>query len=178
MNIQEIEHLTEKYFNGETTLEEEKILQKYFSGIDIPEHLKGLIPLFTLHQNEMKVELPDRMFDEKITTLIQNNQKAERKFRRSMQLTTLLAIAAVVIFSVTSIYQTKNADHERKIDEAELAYIEINKALMYVATQLNKGLQPVQKSGNQLEMAFEPVIKIGELEQTLNKVAQINANLQ
>lgn len=178
MNTREIEHLTEKYFNGETTLAEEKILQKYFSGSNIPEHLKGLKPLFLLRQNEMKVELPDEMFDEKIVTLIQNDQKAERKFRRRIQLTSLIAIAAVVIFSVTSIFQTKFTDQEMKINEAELAYLEINKALLYVAVQLNKGLQPVQKSGNKLEKAFEPVIKIGELDQTINKVVQINASLQ
>ena len=37
----DIENLIEKYYNGETSLEEEKQLQVFFEGEDIPGHLKS-----------------------------------------------------------------------------------------------------------------------------------------
>lgn len=39
-NNKDIEQLIEKYFNGETSLEEEKQLQVFFQGEDIPDELK------------------------------------------------------------------------------------------------------------------------------------------
>ncbi|WP_420387481.1 HEAT repeat domain-containing protein [Roseivirga sp.] len=40
-NSNYIDQLIEKYYNGETSLEEEKQLQGFFKGEDIPDHLKS-----------------------------------------------------------------------------------------------------------------------------------------
>lgn len=37
----DIENLIEKYYNGETSLDEEKQLQVFFQGEDVPDHLKS-----------------------------------------------------------------------------------------------------------------------------------------
>lgn len=41
MNTEKIEQLLEKYFDGETSLEEEALLRNYFQNRDIPEHLQS-----------------------------------------------------------------------------------------------------------------------------------------
>lgn len=174
MNTKEIERLTEKYFNGETTLYEEELLRKFFSDTEIPAHLSGLKPLFAIHQNEINVQIQDPLFEKKILKVIENDKKTDLKFKRRMLITVWTTIAAAVIFSVTFIFETRTTEQAKKNIEAEQAYIEINKALIYVASQFNKGLQPVQKTGNKLGKGFDPVKKISELDQTLNKISQIN----
>lgn len=46
METEKIEHLLKKYFEGETTLEEEQQLRSFFSGEEIPDHLKSYADLF------------------------------------------------------------------------------------------------------------------------------------
>jgi hypothetical protein len=174
MNTKEIERLTEKYFNGETTLTEEEMLQKFFAGTAIPPHLLGLKPLFEVHQNEKHIQIQNPLFERNILEMIEKDKKTERKFKRRTLITVWTTIAAAVIISITFVFETRTSEQEKKNIEAEQAYIEINKALIYVASQFNKGLQPVQKTGNKLSKGFDPVKKISQLDQTLNKVKQIN----
>ena len=46
MDYKYIEQLLERYWEGETTLQEESILRTFFSQPDIPENLRKLQPLF------------------------------------------------------------------------------------------------------------------------------------
>jgi hypothetical protein len=39
MELNKIERLVEKYFDGETSVEEEKELRKYFASTDVASHL-------------------------------------------------------------------------------------------------------------------------------------------
>ncbi len=41
MNTERIEQLLDKYFEGETSLEEEKLLRDYFKNEEVPEHLQS-----------------------------------------------------------------------------------------------------------------------------------------
>ena len=40
MNIKEIEDLLEKYYEGETSLSDERSLKAFFMQMDVPDHLK------------------------------------------------------------------------------------------------------------------------------------------
>ena len=56
MDYKYIEQLLERYWQGETTLQEETILRSFFSqpdAQDIPESLRKYQPLFTCEQEEM-----------------------------------------------------------------------------------------------------------------------------
>ena len=46
MDYRYIEQLMERYWEGETTLQEESILRTFFSQLDIPENLRKFQPLF------------------------------------------------------------------------------------------------------------------------------------
>ena len=58
MNEQKIDELLQRYFNGATSLEEERDLQRYFAGSDIPESLKVYRPLFVFFAEERAIEPP------------------------------------------------------------------------------------------------------------------------
>ncbi len=82
----DIQHLIDKYFDGESSAEEEKILRRYFTQEDLPEELKVYASLF-------------RFLDDEATALaILNEIRSEEKRpvrRRLLSLRNLRTIAAV-----------------------------------------------------------------------------------
>lgn len=46
MDSKQLEQLLEKYWNCETSLEDEKVLRDYFNGSEVPQHLKETASLF------------------------------------------------------------------------------------------------------------------------------------
>ena len=48
----DIDSLLNKYFEGETSVEEERTLRAYFNQENLPEHLKELAPMFTYIDDE------------------------------------------------------------------------------------------------------------------------------
>lgn len=49
-----IEDLLNKYFEGETSCEEERELRRFFMQDDLPEHLQAYRPMFAFFDNESK----------------------------------------------------------------------------------------------------------------------------
>ena len=52
MDYKYIEQLLERYWEGETTLQEEAILRTFFSQPDMPDHLRKYQPLFLMEKEE------------------------------------------------------------------------------------------------------------------------------
>jgi hypothetical protein len=46
MELVKIDYLVEKYFQGETSIAEEKELRTYFSSSDVAQHLEQYRPIF------------------------------------------------------------------------------------------------------------------------------------
>jgi hypothetical protein len=60
MNEQKIHDLLQRYFDGATSLNEERELQRFFAGKDIPGSLKTYQPLFAFFAEERAVKPPTR----------------------------------------------------------------------------------------------------------------------
>lgn len=71
LNYKYIEQLLEEYFNGETTVEEEKILRTFFCQESIPEHLLQYRDLFIYEQSEPKADCLGADFDAKMMKMIE-----------------------------------------------------------------------------------------------------------
>ena len=56
--MKDIETLLNKYFEGETTCEEERRLRRFFAEGLVPEHLEVYRPMFAFFEAEQK-ELPE-----------------------------------------------------------------------------------------------------------------------
>lgn len=56
MNISQIEALLDKYWSGESTLEEERLLKAYFASGDVDPRLRKFAPLFAALTAEQSVE--------------------------------------------------------------------------------------------------------------------------
>lgn len=66
MDYKYIEQLMERYWNCETTLEEEQILRTFFAQAEIPAHLLKYRSLFVYQREQQKVECLGEAFDAKV----------------------------------------------------------------------------------------------------------------
>lgn len=141
MELSNIEKLLIKYENAETSLQEEKVLKNYFNNNNVPAHLLEYKALFGYF-----------------------NKSSEEQFTKTIQLKprrsnwAWLSVAAAIVLTI-SIYTFRNddgiSDSERR--EAELAYLETQKAFQLISQNLNKGgnvaiagLQEFEKAQNKV----------------------------
>jgi len=124
MDLHKIEDLLDKYFDGETSLTEEKSLQAYFAQTEVPAHLKEYKTMFAYFSSKQA---------EVSTQEIQVKTKKAWQFGR-------LSIAAVVLLLISVVWFTRpkeltNAEKQ----EAQYAYNETIKAFQLISQNLKKG---------------------------------------
>ena len=104
MDYKYINQLLERYWNGETSLEEEQILRSFFSQICVPEELSKYRPLFNYEQTETKTDRLGDDFDERIMSMIDEPQEIKVKaqpIRISQRFAPLFKAAAMVAIVLT-----------------------------------------------------------------------------
>ena len=97
MDYKYIEQLLERYWQGETTLQEEIILRSFFSQPDIPESLQKYSALFTYEKEE---PLGDD-FDTRILEMIGENEPKAKTVTLISRLKPLFKAAAIVAIILT-----------------------------------------------------------------------------
>lgn len=102
MDYKYIEQLVERYFNCETSLQEEQILRTFFNQENVPENLSQYAPLFCYQASEREEGLSDE-FDARILELIGEDCMSGRRIapRRFAILAPFLRAAAVVACVLT-----------------------------------------------------------------------------
>jgi len=102
MNYQYIEQLLDKYFEAQTTLEEEQILRAFFAQEDVPMHLLSYRKLFISQSFGKNAESLGDDFDQRILSLINEEEVIEpqhvkaRKVSLNKRLRPLYKAAACV----------------------------------------------------------------------------------
>jgi len=102
MDYKYINQLLDRYWQGETTLEEEAILRTFFSQEGIPAELQQYAPLFRYEQSEPATDVLGDDFDERILALIDEpTQVKARVITMRQRLMPLFKAAAVVAIILT-----------------------------------------------------------------------------
>ncbi|MBQ8656831.1 MAG: pyruvate ferredoxin oxidoreductase [Prevotella sp.] len=108
MDYKYIEQLVERYWNAETTLEEEHILRTFFSQKDIPAGMEKYRDVFTCQAEEQQLQL-GADFDERILAMTSQQPAADaqpvtvkaREIKLTQRLMPLFKAAAVVAIILT-----------------------------------------------------------------------------
>lgn len=106
MDYKYIEQLMERYWNAETTLEEEEILRAFFSQEDIPTEFSQYAPLFAYEHAEKAVDVLGEDFDEKMLQMVGEAPRSEERPQAQIislreRLMPLFKSAAVVAIVLT-----------------------------------------------------------------------------
>lgn len=102
MDYKYIEQLLERYWSGETSLEEENILRAFFSQKDIPASLLPYRDIFVYQAVSRSEEVLDSDFDDKILALIDEPEVVKaRTITLRQRLAPMFKAAAVVAIMLT-----------------------------------------------------------------------------
>jgi len=147
MESTKIEQLLEKYWNGDTTVDEEQQLQHYFNQEEVPDHLQKIAGLFRSYRVDQQFKQLNQSFDE---ALFQRIEKSERRFRwrplLSIAASVLLLLAAALwVQDVTTQDLAEPVVVHDTYEDPRLAYEQTKEALLLVSTLMNKGTQQVEK---------------------------------
>lgn len=134
MELDKIEALLERYFEGETTLAEEKVLQDYFSSAVVAPHLQQYQSMFAYFNAEKQ-----QHFDAEV--------RQPKNLRK--QITWISIAASVVVLLGVGIYTFNSINQETDshlgtYDDPEVAFRETQKALAMLSNNVNVGIESVQ----------------------------------
>ena len=99
MNYKYIEQLIDRYFQGDTSVEEEQILRNFFAQPEVPEHLRKWQPLFKAQQTLASAHL-DESFDERLLALTKEYRVQAKVVPLHTRLRPLFRAAAFIAFAV------------------------------------------------------------------------------
>ena len=154
----EIGRLLEKFYEGETTLREERELKAYFASGEVPDDLRSEADYFDYLAAAKEEGAHKR-------PIIFMEPKQDRKKPGMWMRPLMVAASLMLIISVTGVIYQQQQQSRRDImvlqseDDVELAYQETKKALLLISGQLKKGEQGVQE--------------LSHFDQAVNKVKQI-----
>lgn len=113
MDYKYIEQLIERFWNAETSVEEEAILRAFFRQADVPENLQRYAALFEAFDEEGSLELTAQ-FDERVLQRLAAEEQAVVKAQRPTSLHILRplfqAAAAVVVVTMIGIGAQRAAE--------------------------------------------------------------------
>ena len=155
MDLKEIKALLEKYYNGETSLEEEKILKEYFSKDRVdPELIADKdIFMYQIQEDDQLQDIPDisdqiwYKLNKTDSYKVKNNNKIAYLFLR-------IAASAILLFGLYFVVKDQVFSSKNNMvitdtyNDPEEAYKQAKETLLYVSAMLNTGtnhLEPIQK---------------------------------
>ena len=152
MDYKYIEQLLERYWQCETSVEEERILRAFFQQKEIPAHLLRYRDVFAYQQQAKEVKLSDD-FDARLLAKIEEAEPVvkARRLSLSYRLRPLLKAAACVAIALTvgnavqHAFNQPSAESDYNYDaykdsftDPQTAYGEISDALSAVSESINK----------------------------------------
>ncbi len=157
MELSNIEKLLEKYFEGETTISEEKELKVYFTRETVPSHLESYKDMFQYFSEESTITASKDLN-------LYSGTKSTRYVWMGIAASIAL-IAGVFLTKTDQIDKTELGTYE----DPEIALQETKKVLNMVSQLMNEGKQELVYL-NEFENAKKDLVYLKEFENTTNKL--------
>lgn len=151
MDYKYINQLLDRYWKGETSLEEEEILRAFFSQDELPAELKPYQALFSYEMGEAKQEALGDDFDQKMMAMIEDEYTKKPNKAKVISLTKrlkpLFKAAAVVAIILTLGNAVQVPFQSNDIDSVEnVGYIKSGKGVS-VAMGDSASVDSMQRTG-------------------------------
>jgi hypothetical protein len=148
MDSRKIEELLNRYWNCESSLEEEQQLREYFRAGKYPDQLKDTAALFTYFDVHKKKSIDDETFDAQVVGKIQSAPKGRMAslLQNSMRIAAGIAVLVVAFVLVKNeIRKTTPQQVVDTYDDPKLAFEETKKALMMISKSFGTAEQEARK---------------------------------
>lgn len=163
MDLQKIEKLLQKYYNGETSLEEEEVLRIFFASRDVPDHLEAEKEVFSYYYSQPCDEAANPGLEEKILNAIriEGSRYRMQPVKKRLYLFTSVAASFLILLGSYFLITGKNGiefslkKYEDTYESPELAYLETKKTLLLISEKFNRGTKELQTLSTFDRMAKE-----------------------
>ncbi|HET6558240.1 MAG TPA: hypothetical protein VFG54_13055 [Prolixibacteraceae bacterium] len=173
MESQKINILLQKYFDAESTLDEENELITYFNSGEVEDELKPYIPVFS-GMKEISAEENPELGDELMNYILESEHKEKVRYRWMWQMVTGVAASILLVMMAVNFYSERNEWNDT-FDDPQQAYVEASKALEFVAGKYNKGLAQLKPIGKMEEAATPLYSGMETLNKGMNELQNIGS---
>lgn len=152
---EDIKRLLARYYDGQTTEEEESTLRSYFNSDAIDDCLKDESAIFTALQSA-ECPLPEGL-EARLNRQINQWNTVETTAHRTVRLSNLrwivgIAACLLLLFAAGAVvYQSENRDRLTEQDtytDTKDAYAETSRALLKFSNSINKGIETAENITN------------------------------
>lgn len=183
-SIKDIRKLLDRFYTGETTLEEEQILQDFFNSPSIPEELMPDRDLFrSLETASESVPVPEDLNLKILDAIDDQEKKAVRTRRISIYSLSGLAAGLLVVIALYVGYFREDGSGRLAsnqmtdtYEDPQEAYEEARRTLAYVSAKLNSGtseLTHVKKASQAASDPLKSLSKINKGSKELSLLGQL-----
>jgi hypothetical protein len=193
MKEEKLKELIEKYYKGESSPEEEKILKEYFSGDDIIPGYEAEKEIISYYLSAAEaIPAPSEDLELKILRSIDKYDRAQRSriFTRRY-LIPLSFAASLLMIAGSYFFFIHKAEPSDTYTDPLIAYAETMKILNEVSVKLNKGtealnsiskinsatrksIESIDRSAFVLNNSFQKIKLIDRLSETGTQTKKIN----
>ena len=183
-SLEEIRKILDRFYQGETTLEEERMLEEYFSSTTVPQELIPDKDLFqSIGAGNDSVVVPTDLNQKIIDAIGHVESKATRTRRISLFSLSglaagLLIMIAVYLFFIRTDKPELLASNQMidTFQDPMDAYEEAKRALAFVSSKLNNGTNELEHV-KQVRKTAEPLISLSKINKG-SKELSLLGNLQ
>ncbi len=185
MSYDKINIMLERYFNGESSLEDEKVIKEFlFNTDDLPEELQLLKNQFVVFE-ELSGEALDDSFDQKIMgaisednlggPVLQQDEVGKVRKHRFSYIVTALAASVLILLAIWTSIDMFNGKKAVLSNQAKaLAYQQATDALSVLAVNFDKGLSQTQKVSKPLNKSFKMLDKMEMVNRGIESLEPVN----
>lgn len=144
MDYSQLEALIKKYWDCETSLEEEERLREWFRTHEVPERFKETAKLFS-YFDEQKQKATDKQFDARVIKNLQSEAKGKtvNLWQTSLKIAAGIAVVVAAFFFVRQELIEKH--NLAEIEDPQKALEETKKALMMISKGFNMAEDQAKK---------------------------------
>jgi hypothetical protein len=146
MDSEKIHELLNRYWNCETSLEEEKQLQDYFRDQSVPESLRDTANLFRYFDEQKQKKLADVSFDKEVIRKLSPKGKSTSLLFNSMRIAAGIVVLLVAVWLVRmEVRKTSPVEMVDTYNDPRMAFEETKKALMMISKSFSTAEQQAKK---------------------------------
>jgi hypothetical protein len=148
MKEEKLKQLLDRYYDGNTSPEEERELKEYFSDTDIFPGYEAEKEIFCHYANTEKIAVSSIGFESRILNAV-DGLEANRRLRitRKRYITFLSAAATILILVGSLFIFIHDSEPDDSFSDPRIAYAETMKILNDVSVKLNRGKMALQPIG-------------------------------
>lgn len=168
METQEILRLLQRYFDGETTENEEQQLHAYFQSGNVADELEEYTEFFSGIAALSNVADDPSIEEDVMDYILENEYRDKTKYRSMWKTVTAIAASVIVVLGGFLFYQEQQKPFNDTFDNPQEAYAYAAKTLHFVGSKYNEGMvhlaefKKLKKGSEPVKKATEPVVEFYE----------------